>query len=236
MAKDTVRKASSQDLFGSVFVNEYLKSIKPNEFEQNVSDSLNVDKYELQKERYKIQAEKIELNRNLRQVSRFELFYENVKESIQIFPTPHFTYEINTINKDKEYVLTIADIHAGANFVSENNEYSYVECERRFAKLFSYMVDYIEENNIHTLKVINGGDDIQGLLRITDMKLNETSVVEATVFVAKLISSFLNDLSNYCYIKYYQVPTANHSQTPVPGHHRILFQFPAPILPRSVSG
>jgi hypothetical protein len=203
IAKDTLRKASSQSIFGSVFVHEYLKCRK-------LQDD---DIHALQKERYKIQAEKVELNRILRQYSRFELFYEKIKESIQVFPVPQFEYEINTSNKNKEHILTISDVHAGAKFKSENNEFSYEECTKRFNKLFSYMVNYIQENNISQLKIINGGDDIQGLLRITDVKLNESAVVNATVFIAKLISQFLNDLSNYCCIEYYQVPTSNHSQT-----------------------
>ena len=47
---------------------------------------------------------------------------------------------------------------------------------------------------------------------ITDLKLNETSVVEATVMIARMIAVFLNELSAYCYIDYYHTPTSNHSQ------------------------
>lgn len=57
------------------------------------------------------------------------------------------------------------------------------------------------------------GDDIQGILRLSDLQLNESSVVKATVFVAKTIARFLNDLSEYCFIDYYHCPTSNHSQT-----------------------
>ena len=57
------------------------------------------------------------------------------------------------------------------------------------------------------------GDDIQGILRLSDLQLNESSVVKATVFVAKTIARFLNDLSEYCFIDYYLCPTSNHSQT-----------------------
>ena len=57
------------------------------------------------------------------------------------------------------------------------------------------------------------GDDIQGILRLSDLQLNESSVVKATVFVAKTIARFLNDLSKYCFIDYYHCPTSNHSQT-----------------------
>jgi hypothetical protein len=57
------------------------------------------------------------------------------------------------------------------------------------------------------------GDDIQGILRLSDLQLNESSVVKATVFVARTIAKFLNELSAYCYIDYYHSPTSNHSQT-----------------------
>lgn len=203
LAKDTLRKASSQSIFGSVFVNEYLKCKKLEED----------DVYVLQKERYKNQAVAVELNRLIKQRGRFEFFYENIRDSIQAFPTPQFEYELNHSSQEKEYVLTITDIHAGANFISQNNKYSYEECKIRFDKLFSDMVDYVIENDITHLKVLNGGDSIQGILRISDLKLNESSVVEATVFISKLISSFLHNLSKYCYIDYYHTPSANHSQT-----------------------
>lgn len=218
ISKDTLRKASSQSLFGSVFVNEYLKdkNFKPVDSDGFKSDTSEIDIKisELQKERHKNQATAIELNRLNRQTDRFEFFYENVRDTIQSFPTPHFEYDNDTLNSnEREYVLTLADIHAGSKFKSENNEYSMEICEQRFAKLFSYMVDYVQKNDIRKLKIIGMGDDIQGLLRVSDLQLNQTSVVGATVFVSKLIASFLNDLSNHTYIEYYHTPTANHSQS-----------------------
>ena len=215
--RDTVRK-------GSKLLYEYLNAgwniNEPNSKPVD-SDGIQIDTSEidikikeLQKERYKNQATKIELNRLNRQESRFELFYDNIKDSIESFPTPHFEYDVNCVNSNnREYVLSLADIHAGSKFKSENNEYSMEICEQRFAKLFNDMVDYIQKNNINKLKIIGLGDDIQGILRVSDLQLNETSVVEATVFVSKLIASFLNDLSNHTYIEYYHVPTANHSQS-----------------------
>lgn len=72
---------------------------------------------------------------------------------------------------------------------------------------------YVVNNNINKLHIVELGDTIQGILRISDLKLNETSVVEATVVVSRLIAKFLNDLSQICNIEYYHVPSSNHSQT-----------------------
>ena len=71
----------------------------------------------------------------------------------------------------------------------------------------------LKENNISKLHVVGLGDDVQGVLRLSDLKLNETSVVEATVMVARMIACFLNQVSAYCYVEYYHTPTSNHSQT-----------------------
>lgn len=181
-----------------------------------VSNNTDIDDKirELQKERHKNQATAIELNRLNRQNDRFELFYENIKDVIQTLPIPHFTYEDSQLyGNQKEYLLSIADIHGGANFKSENNEYSLEICAKRFNKLLNYMIAYVQEHNITKLNVVELGDSIQGMLRISDVKLNETPVVHAVVYVAKLIANFLNDLSEYCFIDYYHVPSANHTQT-----------------------
>lgn len=173
---------------------------------------IEIQKRELQKERNKLYATKTEYSRQIRQQSRFELFYENVANEISLYDVPNFRY-INTLNQKNEYILSIADIHAGANFVTETNDYSFEEITKRFEKLYTDVVNFVLDKNISNLKVLCMGDDIQGILRLSDLQLNESSVVKATVFLAKTIARFLNDLSEYCFIDYYHCPTSNHSQT-----------------------
>lgn len=173
---------------------------------------IEIQKRELQKERNKLYATKTEYSRQIRQQSRFELFYENVANEISLYDVPNFRY-INTLNQKNEYILSIADIYAGANFVTETNDYSFEEITKRFEKLYTDVVNFVLDKNISNLKVLCMGDDIQGILRLSDLQLNESSVVKATVFVAKTIARFLNDLSEYCFIDYYHCPTSNHSQT-----------------------
>lgn len=179
---------------------EYLKKIQ-------------VEKMDLEKERQKLYATKVEMQRMVRQNSRFELFYENVRDAISALPMPMIKY---TDNKrfllSKEYLLTIADIHCGAQFDLPTNNYSIEECERRFGVLLNDIADYVQRNQISRLNVVSLSDDIQGILRVSDLQLNETSVVEATVVVSRLIAKFLNELSAFCSIEYYHTPNSNHSQ------------------------
>lgn len=177
-------------------------------------EELRQAKRDLEKERQKLYATKVEANRNLRIESREELFYENIRDTIKTLPMPKIIAGCSDyiVDYDKEYVLTIADIQAGANFKIVNNEYSLAICEERFNKLLDMMIEYVQFNNVCKLHVVELADSIQGILRLTDLKLNEVSVVEATVTVARLIASFLNQLSAYCYIDYYHTPSSNHSQ------------------------
>lgn len=177
-------------------------------------NELKAAKYELEKERQKLYATKVELSRSVRQESRAEMFYENVRNAILTLPMPEITYCADDVyNRDKEYLLAIADIQAGARFSLDCNEYSLDICKSRFNKLLNMVVNYVLDNHVFKLHIVGLGDTIQGLLRLSDLKLNETTVVESTVTVARLIANFLNALSEYCYVEYYHTPTSNHSQT-----------------------
>lgn len=175
-------------------------------------DKLEEQRRELEKQRQKLYATKTEYARQVRQQSRFELFYENISNEIKVLDIPEFVGLDYSIS-DKEYILSIADIHAGANFVTETNEYSFEEITNRFNKLLNDTIIFVREHQLSGIKVLCLGDDIQGILRLSDLQLNESSVVRATVFIAKTIANFLNELSKYCCIDYYHCPTSNHSQT-----------------------
>lgn len=191
-------KSYYEDVFSKMISNEY-------------SDNIAEQKRELEIERQKLYATKTEYTRSIRQQSRFELFYENIAKELITIEPPRFKTR-SYIHNNKCSVLTFCDIHAGAVFKNNTNNYSFNEITRRFEVLLSYMNDYVQKNDISRLKVIGIGDDIQGILRLTDLQINESSVVEATVFVAKTISHFLNELSSVCDIEYYHVPSSNHSQ------------------------
>lgn len=174
---------------------------------------LDEKKRALEAERQKLFATKIEQNRQIRQTSRQELFYQNIASQLKAIDPPVFDYvQGSGISWSKEYILTLSDIHAGAEFKTQTNEYSLEEMAARFGTLIDETSDYITKNGVGRLKVVCLGDTIQGILRVSDLQLNETSIVEATIYVAKCIVTLLNELSALCPIEYYHVPSANHTQ------------------------
>lgn len=166
------------------------------------------------KEAYGLSAGKLSYYRLLRHEGRFERFYKLVAESIKrlVPPTPFVRKETGTVENKSEYVLTIADTHIGACFVSANNHYSVKEAEARFEKLFFKMVDFVEKKQIKKLKILSLGDLVQGILRLNDLRLNEMAVVDAFVVACRMYANFLNALSAHCEIEFLQVCYSNHDQ------------------------
>ncbi len=173
---------------------------------------LEEKKQEIQEERYKIQALNIPINREARQNARKQLHYENLKEAMESLPIPEFNEIKPNRNDNKCWVLGMGDFHFGAKFKSENNEYSRDICKIRLESLLGILAVEIENNDIRKIKVLNVADTIQGILRLTDLKLNEIPVVESVVEISRLLGLFLNKLSKYCEVEYYHCSCANHSQ------------------------
>lgn len=172
---------------------------------------INIKIEELRRERQKINTVNIERNRNTRHDSRFELFYESVRNVIPTLTPPEIKYVENTGNVN-EYVLMLTDIHYGADFNAINNSYSREECKKRFDRLYGNVASYIKNNNITHLNILNLGDSIQGILRVSDLQINDTSMVMCVVEVSQIIAAFLNKLSAYCSITYRHITSANHGQ------------------------
>lgn len=166
----------------------------------------------LRKERIKLQTANIERGRIDRNESRHELYYEYVGSTCTSLPLPNFQPLFNETENSIEYLITLADLHYGAKFISENNEYSPEIAKERFELLTGYIIDFITKHHIRKLSIVSLGDMLQGILRVNDLKINDSSVVKATVEISRLISLFLSELSAYTNIEYYHTPSANHTQ------------------------
>lgn len=170
---------------------------------------------ELKEERIKLQTVNIERNRVDRTNVRQELFYEYVGSVITTLPLPDFK-PIPDFSEElfsEEYLVALSDTHYGAKFVSENNSYSPEIAKQRLEDLTGQLITFIQSKKLKKLKIVFNGDSLQGLLRLSDIRLNDSTVVKSCVDFSRLMALMLNELSIYTEIDYYHVPTANHTQT-----------------------
>lgn len=168
-------------------------------------------KASIKKERYKLQTVNVERNRIDRQSARVELFYEQIADCIKKLVPPTLEY-VHIRNTKKKYIQTLSDIHAGADFVSCNNEYSPKILKDRFEILKGQTIDFIKDKGLKELTIVGLSDYIQGCLRMNDLRINDSTVVKSVVEISKLISTYLNDLSAYVEVTYADCLYGNHSQ------------------------
>jgi hypothetical protein len=191
-----------------------------NEQVETISDDKILKEYELkkielQKEKYKIQALRLDMDRIIRESSRTELLFEEfiniIKESCKL-PPPEFK-PLRNQDSRKAYLLSFADAHTGKQFKSITNEYDLDIVYDRFNKLLSETLEIIEENNINHLTILALGDLIEGMcLRTSQLSNLKIGITQQTIQFMRFIVSWLNKLSEYVEITYYQAPYANHSQ------------------------
>lgn len=178
-------------------------------------EEINEKLTELRKERIKLQTVNVERNRIDRSESRQEMYYEYIASVMECLPLPDFKplFDNSENNLIREYVVGLADVHYGATFVSENNEYSPTIAKERLEYLTGRLATFVEEKRASKLHIVSLGDLLQGCLRLTDLRINDSTVVKSCVEISRLIAMFLNELSVCTNIEYYHVPSANHTQT-----------------------
>lgn len=182
---------------------------------QTIEEPKYTEKEEQLRGTYATTADRLAYLRELRQDSRFERFYKNVANAIEKIGKLEVPIKINPYKgkvTNKKYVVGLADLHLGAAFSAINNKYNIEIAKKRIEDCANYVKDFVLEKEIDEITVLSLGDMIQGMLRTSDLKLNETEVVNAFVIAMRLLAGFLNSISAYCKVRFIQVCYSNHEQ------------------------
>lgn len=221
---DTIRKGAQPPLIGSAFVSEYYKWKNSLNVSDDRDDSyfkeLQIQKRELEKTRKKLQTEKIEYNRWLREDARDEMLVEKIGEAISSLPilTPPCRIQSIPNSNKKSWLLAISDCHYGCEYEIKDfyngtiNAYSPEIFEERMNDLFNQIVDKIEQLGITELSIVELGDGVDGMLRISQLMRLRYGVIESSIRYADYLANWLNELSKYVFIKFQMVYDSNHNQ------------------------
>ena len=189
--RDTVRKGSKLllEYINAGWVNE------PLENNSGKSEDLKNEIEALQRERIKIQTEKLEQNRWRREDVRDEMIVEKIESAIkhlEPLTLPKMCYE--HLLDDREFLLAFGDVHFGKELKIEGlyheiiNEYSPEICQDRLWKLYLKVQDIIIKENISTLHIFDLGDELDGLLRVSQLMTLRYGVIDSAImFSGKLV-------------------------------------------------
>ena len=176
-------------------------------------ESLKQQIEDLRKEKIKVQTLNLERNRIDRNDARHELFYENIGKYIQSKEHPNFYVNDEYIDRQIEYILGIADVHMGALWDTPTNEYSDKIVKDRFEILLEETERFVFDHNLDKLTVVLLGDLIDGVLRISNLQMQDSKVSKAVADVSEIIGEFIDRLSTDCeiHIDVYDAVYGNHS-------------------------
>ena len=200
------------------------------QFSESHYDELNVKKRELEKAKIKLQTEKLEYNRWLREEARDELICEKICEAIKMLPEFEVPQRIIPTHSDREGTLLLADAHYGTEFKIVGlfgevlNEYSPEIFEARMWNLLDQTVEICNKEGFTSLNVYDLGDEIDGLLRVSQLWKLRYGVIESAVRYGRFISIWLNELSKHVYVKYQMVKDSNHCQLRLLGQPKNTFK------------
>lgn len=191
--------------------------------EDKYLEEVKAERRSLEKERKKLQTEKLEYNRWLREEARDELICEHICNAIRELPpldVPNVlpAHVAGRVNGEREGCLLIADPHYGVDlkitglFGEVINEYSPEIFESRMWNLLTQIIDICQKEGFTSLNVYDLGDDVDGLIRISQLFKLRYGVIESTVRYGRFITEWLNELSKYVYVKYQMVKDSNHCQ------------------------
>lgn len=172
----------------------------------------------IQLERKKIQTEKTEYNKWLRELARDEMIMEQIVDAVNhLKPLKVPENIIKPTHSTKGYLVAFGDEHFGAEYQLKDvydrviNEYSPEIFEKRMWELLGYIIEIVEEKNIKELNVFSLGDALDGTIRVSQLMKLRYGVVEATIKYADFICTWLNKLSEYVYVKF-QMTNGNHTE------------------------
>ena len=180
-------------------------------------EKMKEQKIEIQKERYKLQTEKQETNKWLRENARDDLILEKIIEAVNNITPLQVPEVLPVIHNKREYALFFGDEHYSKEFEIKGlfgeilNEYSPEIFERRMWDLLNHTVEIIRENSITKLNVFEMGDFSEGVIRIGQLMKLRYGVIEGTVKYADFLCNWLNKLTEYVVVEF-QMVFGNHSE------------------------
>lgn len=196
----------------------YNEKLNENITDDEVLDKLTLKKLELQKERVKLQSDKNEINRWIREQSRSELLHERIDNRLKYrSPIKVPTYTIPRAMGDRNTVIEIADAHYGREIVVRGledeilNEYNPKVFQSRMWDYLNQLVVNLEKENQKHVHLFNLSDSIDGILRMSQLQVLQMGIVDSAIDMADFLTIWLNELSKHAYVDYYAAE-GNHTE------------------------
>ena len=181
---------------------------------QDIIDTIEAKKIDLQKERYKLNDQRVAFNRMVRNRARQEEVNEILVKAIEEANLPKLTSPSKSPKKydKKSMLVSLNDLHYGQDIINSWNVYNSEVCERRIAEYLNRVIEIQAEQRAEECVVWANGDLISGNIHNEISVTNKENVIEQIMGVSELIASFLAYLSEYFNKVRFVSVSGNHSR------------------------
>ena len=183
---------------GILAYDEYLKS-------RSACSADDTEEFVLRREKMRLQDQKRELNKNLREWARAEHIIEEIKGAIQesaAFRIPELP-ESTDGKGGQEAVLLLSDWHYGMVTNNATNTFNSKIFKDRLAELIKQTKERCRQHDIHKIHVMALGDLVHGIIHVTARVQSEEDVVRQSMHVAESIVQLLISLREEMNIELY---------------------------------
>jgi hypothetical protein len=169
--------------------------------------------HKIMKERIKLTDELVQNNAYIRQLAREETLKEIAKDYAEVMYKGKILktdFESTVVFSKESAIIQLSDWHYGLEVDNYWNKFNPEICIERVNKLQNEIIKRCKDR-ISTLYIVNLSDLISGYIHLSLRLQNRCDVITQTMDVAEILAEFINNLSKYFNIEYYDC-LDNHSR------------------------
>lgn len=166
----------------------------------DLQNQYDIKRIEFEKERMKLSDARTDYRKALRESARDDMLAEMLIEEVsKIKPYGDWIRDsaVHINNSGNDLMVSLNDIHFGADIKNHWNTYNPEVAKERFDKYLANILEIIKTHNPKNCYVCCNGDLISGNIHKTIQISNRLNVVQQVMGVAELISWFLSELSKH---------------------------------------
>lgn len=168
---------------------------------------------ELRKERQKFYDQRNAFNKMIRDRSRQEELNEILVGAVQQGELPRLDYSPHPIiQADNDLLVSLNDIHYGANVKNAWNEYNSDICRDMMNQYLDRIVAIGQTHKSENCICWMNGDAVSGNIHHSITVTNKENVIEQVMGVSELVSEFLAELSRHFNKIIFVTVAGNHSR------------------------
>lgn len=189
--------------------------------EQDALNDIEQKMIALKKERQRFFDQRNALNKILRERSRQEELNDIITQCVTNGNLPSLnrasnsvddTSSITPVSLDNDLLVSLNDIHYGANVDNYWNKYNSDICSDMMKRYAERIIQIGQTHQSQNCIVWQNGDSINGSIHHSISVTNKENVIEQIVGVSELIAQFLHKLSHYFQTIQFVSVSGNHSR------------------------